>query len=99
MDKEMKAWLDSQKHLPVFMRDFHDQKDLFKAIHDLYSSNETHREMPNWIQSHMYTIDWFLWYMASRGYTLQKCRAKQDFKPFHKYEPPNLFELINAKQQ
>ena len=60
------------------MRDLHDQKDLFKAIHSAYRPDGA--EMPNWRQAHCYTIDWFLWYMGQRGYTLQKSHAKVDFK-------------------
>lgn len=88
-------WLSSGKHLPKFMRDFHDQKDLFKLIYYCYE-NGTHEigvDVPNWVQAHVFTIDWFLWWMASRGYTLQKTRKKVDFLPeafsvdeYQKYE-------------
>jgi len=74
-------WLESGKYLPKFLRDFHDQKDLFKTIHILYRNNDGAETMPNWVTGHIYVIDWFLWYMASRGYTLQKSRKKIDFEP------------------
>lgn len=71
-------WLQSGEYLPEFMQDFHDQKDLFKTIHELYGDGDTSK-MPNWVEAHCYTVDWFLWFMASRGYTLQKCRKNLPF--------------------
>lgn len=73
--KNLDEWRESLRHLPEFMRDFHDQKNLFKSIHLLYSNgrnDETY--IPNWIAAHVYTVDWFLWFMASCGYTLQRTR-------------------------
>lgn len=78
--QELDIWLKSGEYLPEFMRDFHDQKDLFKTIHSLYRDSENVNDMPNWVQGHQYVIDWFLWYMASRGYTLQKSRKKLKFR-------------------
>lgn len=74
-------WLKSGEYLPKFLRDFHDQKDHFKTMHTLYRDNEGAKDQPTWVQGQIYVIDWFLWYMASRGYTLQKTRKKLDFKP------------------
>lgn len=65
-----------EKMLPDFMRDFHDQKDLFKAIHSLYSRNPDNKIPCNWVDNHVWTIDFFLWFMADHGYTLQKYRGK-----------------------
>lgn len=69
-------FLNSGEYLPQKLRDFQDQKNLFKSMHHLYQGSENAKEMPSWVQGHVYTIDWFLWFMASRGYTLQKCRKK-----------------------
>lgn len=79
---ELDEWLKSGEYLPEFMRDFHDQKDLFKTMHSLYRDNDKAGEMPTWVQGHIYTIDWFLWFMASRGYTLQKSRKKIRFREY-----------------
>lgn len=78
---DLKAWRDSGAHLPPSMRDFHAQKDLFKAIHELYKLDEKkdHRDPIGWTDAHIYTVDGFLWFMAAHGYTLQRCRAKQEF--------------------
>ena len=78
MSSAIIAWLESGKYLPAFLRDFHDQKDTFKAIHEIYCENESAKEV-SWREAHCYTIDMFLWFMARRGYTLQRTRKKLDF--------------------
>mgnify|MGYP003432310755 CR=1 FL=1 len=88
MNSEIKKYLETGKHLPVFLRDFHDQKDLFKFMHHLYKDNLKAEEKPNWVQGQIYTIDWFLWFIASHGYTLQKSRKKIRF-----YKIPNHSEI------
>ena len=85
-----REWREEGKHLPVFMRDFHDQKDLFKSMLNYFDNS---REMPvNWVDGHVFTIDWFLWFMAAHGYTLQKTRVKAC--DFHKID-----ETIKAAKQ
>ncbi len=70
-------WLQSGEYLPGFLRDFHDQKDVFKAMHDtIWNANEN----GNARDGHIYVIDTFLWYMARCGYTLQKSRKNVEFK-------------------
>ncbi len=69
-------FLESGEYLPEFLRDFHDQKDFFKSMHFLYQDSEGAEKKPKWSDGCIYTIDWFLWFTASRGYTLQKCRRK-----------------------
>lgn len=78
MTKDLETWLESGAHLPKFMRDFHDQKDLFKTI-DRRVLN-TSADKINWVDAQIYTIDTFLYFMARRGYTLQKSRADVDFR-------------------
>jgi hypothetical protein len=77
--RDLQDWLQSQEYLPPFLRDFHDQKDLFKAIHWRTSTNESTQAL-TWVQAHCYVIDVFLWWMAARGYTLQKTRVKCEFR-------------------
>ncbi len=92
MDHALKQYLSSLEYLPEAMRDFHDQKNLFKSMHYLYQ-DDPHSDMPSWVIGHQYTVDWFLWFMASRGYTLQKSRRKGiEFE-----EWPNFNELTQAK--
>ena len=67
----------SLEYLPDFMKDFHDQKDLFKAIHELYKDNESLKKMPqSWVDNHIFVIDYFLWFMGQHGYKLQKVRKR-----------------------
>ena len=80
MNEEIRQWVAEGKHLPDFMRDFHDQKDLFKTIHRRYQERT---DGANWVQAHCYTIDFFLWFMAQHGYTLQRSRARLPFDDIH----------------
>ena len=73
---KLQNYLRSMQFLPERLRDFHDQKDLFKSMHYLYQDGEGAKDKPNWVDGHVYVIDWFLWFMASRGYTLQKTRKQ-----------------------
>ena len=82
MSRDLKAWLDSAEYLPDFMRDFHDQKDLFKTIHELVNAHDGTKAI-SWRDAHIYTIDVFLWFMARRGYTLQRSRVKCEFLDIH----------------
>jgi hypothetical protein len=71
---DIKEYLASNRWLPWFMRDFHDQKDLFKTIEQKWPNA---KEMDiSWVLAHVYVVDRFLKFMAFHGYTLQKSRAK-----------------------
>lgn len=99
--KSLYAWLngdpDALPYLPEFMQDFHDQKDLFKEIDMIYEKSEG--TDISWVKAHCYTVDRFLYYMASRGYTLQKCRKKNvNFRPLFEYREEargNLLKVLN----
>jgi len=71
-------YLKNQEYLPEFVSDFHDQKDLFKAIYDQYREGNQKKllEDVNWVDAHVFTIDVFLWWMGEHGYKLQKIRKK-----------------------
>lgn len=80
---DVTKWLKTGLFLPKFMRDFHDQKDLFKALNavqDRTEEDDASRRV-NWATAHVYTIDIFLWMMARHGYTLQKTRKPLAFEP------------------
>lgn len=71
-------WRESGEHLPEFMRDFHDQKSLFKALSSSFGNAE---DCPlSFRDGQIYTIDWFLWFMAIHGYKLTKTTAKVECK-------------------
>jgi len=81
---KVQQWLESGDYLPEFLRDFHDQKDLFKYLDEVrersvkknggsYMANMTFRE------AQIYTIDIFLWVMARHGFALQRSRKRLCF--------------------
>lgn len=82
---EFSTWMDEAKYLPPPMRDFHDQKQIFKAMHDLIEVDKhAYAKDVSWVVGQCYVIDVFLWFMAKRGYTLQRSRAKFAFRDLGK---------------
>lgn len=81
MDKQNpEEYTKELKYLPEFMRDFHDQKDIFKTIDALYCKSESYKDMPqSWRDNHIYVIDFFLWFMGQHGYKLQRDRSNVAF--------------------
>lgn len=93
--KSFRDWRENGKHLPEFMRDFHDQKDLFKSMAHYFNNS---CEMPvSLTDGHVFTVDWFLWFMAAHGYTLQKTRTNCD--DFHELSATIAASKRNEKQQ
>ncbi|WP_313472406.1 hypothetical protein [Brevundimonas sp.] len=81
---EFDQWRKAGGYLPDFMRDFHDQKDLFKAMQDVVERSNAkhggHRSLnATWTDYHIYTVDIFLWVLAAHGYTLQRSRHRFGF--------------------
>lgn len=79
MIPKLEAWLKSGEYLPDALRDFHDQKDVFKCMHeriDISKDPMNPAKNINWIAGQCYVIDTFLWFMARRGYTLQRSRKQ-----------------------
>lgn len=65
-------------HLPEFIKDFHDQKDLFKTIQKWADGQNSFNDLSNsWVENQIFTIDYFLWCMALHGYKLQKIKSKE----------------------
>lgn len=80
-DHTTTAWLESLQYLPPPLRDFHDQKEIFKAMHEIIDvQGHGYVDAVNWRAGQCYVIDIFLWFMARRGYTLQRSRAKVPFR-------------------
>jgi len=78
---KLQAWLDRAEHLPVPLRDFHSQKDVFLAINELMDmSSNTIAATVDPVAGHVYVVDVFLQFMARRGYTLQRSRQKLAFR-------------------
>jgi hypothetical protein len=79
MKSDVEQWLATGKYLPEFMRDFHDQKDVFRTIHGRIKPEPD----ISWITGQCYVVDVFLHFMARRGYTLQKNRSNVAFRDIH----------------
>jgi hypothetical protein len=97
MNKSNNQWRQEQGHLPPFMRDFHQQKELFRTLHNYFNNAEDCTV--NWRDGHVYTIDWFLWFMAIHGYKLTKTTAKIEFKDLEEtiknFDPRNSSSLAD----
>jgi hypothetical protein len=76
-----KEFVKSAAYLPDVMRDFHDQKDIFKAIHETTNvEKHEYAGSVSWVVGQCYVVDIFLWWMAQRGYTLQRSRKPVEFR-------------------
>lgn len=73
------AWLKSGEYLPPDLRDFHDQKLFFKwLVWKKMGPKEADPYLKglNFVNVQIAVIDYFLWFMARCGYTLQRSRKK-----------------------
>jgi hypothetical protein len=88
INPQLRQFLNDGKHLPDFLKDFHDQKDIFKFLHSYFNKpSGIGFNMPTWVDGQIYTIDHFLFFMGAMGYTLQKSRSKQvDFPSFEDFK-------------
>lgn len=84
--RTMGQWLSSGLYLPRVIRDFHDQKAVFKWVWRKLEKRmaEDHScrmyiGSMNWTGAQVFVIDHFLWWMAMHGYTLQRSRSRDDF--------------------
>lgn len=73
-------YVESGKHLPPFLQDFHDQKDFFKTMYRLQKPFEYYDEKLSWVGAQVFVIDFLLWFLAKRGWTLQRSRANVEFR-------------------
>jgi len=82
IDRAIQEWRKAGKHLPPFLRDFHDQKDVFKFVSQAATplDKDPYSRELTWVEGHVYVIDYFLWCMARHGYTLQRSRARLPFE-------------------
>jgi len=83
MKKPIEHVQDS-KHLPDFLIDFHDQKDLMKTIWEWWGEQIEEKTDIKWRNAHVFVIDYFLWFMGIHGYKLQKDKTKNvEFRNIH----------------
>lgn len=90
MSQTFNDWRQSGAYLPAPIRDFHDQKDLFKAMDEvrersIAKNGGLHMRDLNWSDAHVYTVDVFLWVMAGHGYTLQRSRRRFAFGDLYEF--------------
>lgn len=80
MDERVREWRKAGRYLPKRFRDFHDQKALFKTVHETmdFAGHEYAKDV-SWIAGHCYVIDMFLWFMARHGYVLRRSDVKLPF--------------------
>ncbi len=79
--KPLKDFLKAEKHLPDCMKDLHDQKDLFEAMHAYMKPKDCeYTKNIARMEGHVYVVDFFLTFMAHHGYVLQKSKAKVEFE-------------------
>jgi len=92
-----KEFVKSGGYLPPVMRDFHDQKDIFKAIHELVAvEKHAYAGSVDWVAGQCYVVDIFLWWMAQRGYTLQRSRQAVEFRDLQE-DLSQAMERTNAR--
>ena len=72
-------------YLPDPLKDFHDQKDVFKAIWDCYMSKIEESDGAyiykglNWCNAQCFVIDKFLHFMATHGWKMQRWRKGMEY--------------------
>ena len=81
---KVQEYLESGMYLPPFLRDFHDQKDVFKMLdgvreRSITKNSGSYMADMSFVDAQVYTIDIFLWVMARHGYTLQRSRKRLTF--------------------
>lgn len=84
MKHSIKQWIKSGDYLPKPLKDFHDQKEVFKRISEMRWTH--HEPMPDWVTAHIFVIDYFLWFMAMHGYKLQKVHSSRFEGDFYDLE-------------
>ena len=83
--RNLDEWLKSGDYLPPRLRDFHAQKAIFKSVEKVLGNRPLDDMVrDSWIGRHIYVIDYFLWYMARHGWTLQRSRQSIEFEDIDK---------------
>ncbi len=107
MSADIEKWINSGQHLPEFMRDFHDTKDLFRFLDSIQRDTINYgnrlgfgkNHYVNPIDAHIYVIDVFLHILARRGYTLQRTKKKLPFRNIKwdvdSFKESELLKMVN----
>ena len=85
-------WLRAEEHLPYFLKDFHDQKVVFRELEEWgrNPSRPALYEVPA-VCAQLYVMDVLLPWLAHHGYTVQRTRARL---PFY-----NLSDTLRASRE
>lgn len=83
MDGRLERWRKKYTFMPSEFLEFHEQKDLLKALFDTRAPSIFETLNINIMQGHCYLFDCFLWVLARFGLVLQRSRSPQDFADLH----------------
>lgn len=76
MDNSIRDHLENYGNLPDCMKDFHDQKDIFKTIWLWWGKEIEEERKINWVDAMTFTIDNFLLFMGIHGINYKKTEQK-----------------------
>lgn len=98
--RTIQDWRDSRDYLPDFLKDFHDQKDAFKCVHETIRVNKhDYCKDISWMEGQCYVVDIFLWWAARYGYKLQRTNANVEFEDLDEAISANNARAIDALKQ
>ncbi len=94
-DSNIEYYRKELKYLPDFIKDFHNQKDLFKIIHGWYNPHSIENELLKKItfrDGQIFIIDYVLWCLSKYGFKIQRNNIEKS--KFNSY-----FEQLNNWQK
>lgn len=68
--------IEKERHLPRFLQDFHDQKEVIKTMYWYFQKADMDMYVQSSTDAHCLIIDRFLSFMFLHGYKIQKTRDK-----------------------
>lgn len=80
MDRRIEVWRKELNFLPPYLRDFHNQKDLFKVLHWVWMPHGGIGELINFRSGMTYMMDGFLWTLARHGLVIYRSSARLPFE-------------------
>lgn len=104
--EEVTKWRKDGKHLPRFLRDPQDQKALIASMH-YFTCKADCPELDEitMLIGENYIFNFFLWFMARHGYTLQKTRTdlpfediKQNIEEYRKQQQEKFFGVLKGQE-
>ena len=97
------ARITEDELMPDCLKDFHDAKDLFKALWTSCMTKDDKADHMyrgfNWRNTMCFVMDKFLWFMAQHGYVLRQARHKRDYANMGETIEKNREQSANALEQ